>query len=103
MKRSAPFLHVDENIDINTGLEYWFTPPQGGKPAKAYKQFLITLSAIFPLTIVIPWLLQPLFLWLPTLDQFVIHHLVVAAGIVATVTYVVMPRYTRLVSRWLHS
>jgi antibiotic biosynthesis monooxygenase (ABM) superfamily enzyme len=103
IEKIRPFLQVDENIDIETGLEFWFTPPPGGKPAKAYKQFLITLSAIFPLTILIPWFLQPLFTWLPILDQFVIHHLVVAAGIVATVTYVVMPRYTRLVARWLYS
>ena len=54
-----PSLSTEEKIDIKTGLEFWFTPPPGGKPARPYKQFFVTLSAIFPLTILVPWLLQP--------------------------------------------
>jgi uncharacterized protein len=96
-----PFLLSEENIDIKTGFEFWFTPPPGGKPAKPYKQFLITLSAIFPLTIVIPWLLQPVFAWLPVLALPGLRQFVIAAVIVAIMTYAVLPRYTRLVSRWL--
>jgi len=97
-----PFLLSEENIDIKTGFEFWFTPPPGGKPAKPYKQFLITLSAIFPLTIVIPWLLQPVFAWLPVLALPGLRQIVIAAVIVAIMVYAVMPRYTRLVSRWLY-
>jgi antibiotic biosynthesis monooxygenase (ABM) superfamily enzyme len=97
-----PFLRSEENIDIKTGFEFWFTPPPYGKPAKPYKQFLVTLSAIFPLTIVVPWLLQPIFAWLPVLALPVLRHFVIAAAIVAIMTYAVMPRYTRLVSRWLY-
>jgi antibiotic biosynthesis monooxygenase (ABM) superfamily enzyme len=32
-----------------------------------------------------------------------VRQLVIAALIVAIMTYVVMPRYTRLISRWLYS
>lgn len=102
VEQIRPFLNEDEAIDIKTGLEFWFTPPPGGKQAQPYKQFLITLSVIFPLTILVPWLLRPLFKWLPMLALPVISHLLVAAAIVAIVTYVIMPRYTRLVSRWLY-
>lgn len=98
-----PFLRTEEDIDIKAGVEFWFTPPPGGKQAKPYKQFLITLSVIFPLTIIVPWLLQPVFGWLPVLALPVIRHLVIAAAIVAIVVYVVMPRYTRLVAKWLYS
>ena len=97
-----PFLRSDENIDIKTGFEFWFTPPAGGKPAKPYKQFLVTFSAILPLTIQVPWLLQPLFAWLPTLGLPIIRHFFIAAAIVAIMIYGVMPRYTRLVLRWLY-
>ena len=31
------------------------------KHATPYKQFLLTLSAIFPVTILVPWVLRPLF------------------------------------------
>ena len=93
-----PFLRAQEDIDIKTGVEFWFTPPSGAKAAKPYKQFLITLSVIFPLTIIVPWLLQPVFNWFPVLALPVMRHLLIAAAIVALVVYVVMPRYTRLVS-----
>ena len=102
IEKIRPFLVSEEKIDIKTGFEFWFTPPPGGKPAKPYKQFLITLSAIFPLTIVVPWLLQPVFTWLPALALPGLRHLVIAAAIVAVMIYAVMPRYTRLVSHWLY-
>jgi antibiotic biosynthesis monooxygenase (ABM) superfamily enzyme len=98
-----PFLQADESVDIETGLEFWFTPPPGRRSAKPYKQFLITLSAIFPLTVVIPSVLQPLFSAIPVLSLPGVGHLIVAAIIVGLMTYVVMPPYARLVSRWLYS
>ena len=101
VRKIRPFLHSEENIDIKTGLEFWFTPPPGGKPAKPYKQFLVTFSAILPLTILVPWLLQPLFARYPTLALPLISQFIVAAAIVGIMTYVVMPHYTRLVARWL--
>ena len=96
-----PYLVTQEDVEIKSGIEFWFTPPPGGKLAKPYKQFLVTLSVIFPLTMIIPWLLQPLFGWIPLLGLFGIRHLATAAVIVGIVVYIVMPRYTRLVSRWL--
>jgi len=101
--RIRPLLLDDESIDIRTGLEFWFTPPAGGRHAMPYKQFLVTLSVIFPLTIVVPWLLRPLFAWLPVLTTPGVQHLIIAALIVGAVTWLIMPYYTRLISRWLYS
>src|SRR5436190_8423058 len=67
VQKVRPFLQTDEDVDIKTGFKFWFTPPPASRPAKPYKQFLITLSAIFPLTVAVPWLLQPLFQWAPLL------------------------------------
>jgi antibiotic biosynthesis monooxygenase (ABM) superfamily enzyme len=103
VERIRPYLVADESIDIETGLEFWFTPPPGGKPAKPYKQFLITLSAIFPLTIIVPLVLRPLFWTLPVLSLPGVSHFIVAAIIVALMTYIVMPPYARRVSHWLYS
>jgi antibiotic biosynthesis monooxygenase (ABM) superfamily enzyme len=94
-------LRAPEAIDVKTSFEFWFTPPPAGKPAKPYKQFLVTLSAIFPLTIIVPWALQPGFSWAPFLAMPGIRHLAIAAVIVALMVYVIMPRYTRAVSHWL--
>ncbi len=50
----VPFLSRDEQRQTVTGLEFWFRPEPGLKPAKRYKQFLLTLSVIFPLTMAVP-------------------------------------------------
>lgn len=101
VEKIRPYLHTPEVIDIKTGLEFWFTPTATNKTAAPYKQFLITLSAIFPLTIVVPWALQPLFAALPQLGFPGVRAFLIAAIIVALMVYVIMPRYTRLVARWL--
>ncbi|MCY1236357.1 Antibiotic biosynthesis monooxygenase [compost metagenome] len=102
LTQAEPHLLAAEEIEIQTGLEYWFTPPIT-KPlhAKPFKQFLVTLSAIFPLTVVVPWALRPAVRWLPPLGWPVLNNFIVATIIVALMVYVVMPRYTRMVAGWL--
>jgi uncharacterized protein len=102
VEKIQPFMRAGEEIEIKTGFEFWFTPPAGGRHAKPYKQFLVTLSAIFPLTVIVPWLLQPVFTGLPILALPLISELVVAVVIVGVMTWIVMPHCTRLVSRWLY-
>ena len=102
IQKVAPLLASAERIEIKTGLEFWFTPPPGHHQAKPYKQFLLTFSAIFPLTIVVPWALQPMFGHLPLLGGFVVSKLLIAAAIVGLMTYVIMPHYTRFVANWLY-
>lgn len=96
-----PLLNEDERIDIRTGLEFWFTPP-AHKVAPAYKQFLITLSAIFPLSFLIPQLLSPALTAVPFLAIPFIKAFITSLLIVALMTFVIMPRYVRLVARWLY-
>jgi antibiotic biosynthesis monooxygenase (ABM) superfamily enzyme len=103
IEQVAPLLEHREDIEIKTGLEFWFTPPTPGqKHPRPYKQFLVTLSAIFPLTIVVPWVLKPLVQMAPALSLPGVGNLIVSAAIVGLMTYVIMPRYTRLLARWLY-
>lgn len=97
-----PFLNEDEKIDIRTGLEFWFTPPQGQPVAPPYKQFLITLSAIFPLSFLIPQVLAPVSDFIPFLGVPLVKAFLASLLIVGLMTFVIMPRYVRLVSRWLY-
>jgi antibiotic biosynthesis monooxygenase (ABM) superfamily enzyme len=97
-----PLLVSGETIEIKTGLEFWFTPPRGHRAARPYKQFLVTFSAIFPLTVVVPGALQPLFAALPWLGRPIISNFLVAASIVGLMTYLIMPRYVRLLAHWLY-
>lgn len=97
--------HLLEKADryvIQTGLDFWFAPP-AAKPPVRWKQFLVTLSAIFPLTVVVPWALSGLLAPWHGLAGMLTSKLLVATCIVYLMVYVIMPRYTRLVSRWLFS
>ena len=96
-----PYLHRAEDVDIRTGFEFWFTPTAIAKHARPWKQYLVTLSAIFPLTVVVPFILEPLLRWTPVLALPGVRQLLVAAIIVALMVYVIMPRYTRAIASWL--
>lgn len=102
IERVEPLLARGERIEVTTGLEYWFTP-QGPeqKKARPFKQFLVTLSAIFPLTVIVPWMFGPLFEAAPLLAQPLLARFLIAVAIVFLMVYVIMPRYTRLVAGWL--
>lgn len=102
LEQAQQWLATVESTEIETGLEYWFTPsdvvPLRAKP---YKQFLITLSAIYPLTIVIPWLLSPIMHSATMQNWPLANGLLNVIVIVYLMVYVVMPRYTRSVAGWL--
>lgn len=83
-----------------TGLETWFTLPNqpGLAPPPRYKMFILTWAIIFILIngmnrFVVP-LLKPLPPWVATL--------IVTGLMVFLITYVVMPRITKLFAKWLY-
>lgn len=100
---AQPHLEIPEDLEIQTGMEYWFTPQSPKQAhAKPFKQFLVSLSAIYPLIVVVPWSLQPLFNAIPLLAHPLAAKFVTAVIVVLLMVYVVMPRYTRLVAAWLY-
>jgi antibiotic biosynthesis monooxygenase (ABM) superfamily enzyme len=103
LEEAEQFFERGEKIDIKTGLEFWFTPPPPAQKHPApYKQFLVTLSVVFPLTLVVPWALRPLFDAMPALGLPGISNLLISSVIVGLMTYVIMPHYTRLIAKWLY-
>ncbi|WP_413176416.1 antibiotic biosynthesis monooxygenase [Anabaena azotica] len=82
-----------------SGLEAWFSLP--GKPLKTpprYKTALLTWAVVYVLINLLNRLLTPLLANLPPL----IISLIISAIMVVLLTYVVMPRVTRLFSSWLY-
>jgi uncharacterized protein len=100
--KAFPRLASEDRVEIKTGLEFWFTPPSKEQRAPPYKQFLVTLSAIYPLTILVPLLLVPVFDRIPLLGNLLVRQFIMDAAIVALITYAIMPRYTRLIAKWLY-
>ena len=106
---AKPLLARRTEVDIQTGLDFWFTPPASPtsltaqpKQAKPYKQFLVVLSAIYPLTLLVHWLLTPLAQAVPIFGEAYIRGLLDAVIIVGFLTFLIMPHYTRLLARWLY-
>lgn len=98
----APMLDADEKVETRTGLEFWFHPGPGQPPARRYKQFLLTLSVIYPLTMLVPAVVHRVLAPVPVLSTYWLEHLVASVAIVGLMVYLVMPRYTRLTARWLY-
>ena len=100
LRESRPLLHEEERVHVLTGLETWFTlPTKPGEPAPPrYKMAIVTWLAIFPIVTLIFSLFGQWLALLPTL----LRTLVFTAVMVTLMTYVVMPRMTRLFSFWLY-
>jgi uncharacterized protein len=87
-------------VSILTGLETWFTLPQqpGLSPPPRYKMMVISGITIYVLINLINVLIVPLLQPLPPL----LRTLVVTLLMVAIMTYVAMPRMTKLFAGWLY-
>lgn len=100
MNEATSFLADIENIEVKSGIDYWFTPPTITRSPPRWKQWMITTSVIWPLTMLVPWATGPVFGAVPILNTYGVRHLLLASIIVGLVVYVVMPRYVRLLSSW---
>lgn len=99
LAKLQPLTRGETKTQVLTGMEYWFTLPNQGQvmPAR-YKMVLLSWLGLFPMSLVVALFLQePLaFIALPV--RIALTNLV----LLALMTYVVMPRLTRLFKRWLY-
>ncbi|MUG95071.1 antibiotic biosynthesis monooxygenase [Scytonema sp. UIC 10036] len=100
IERLQPLIEKPENVQTMTGLETWFTLSE--KPLKAppprYKMALITWLGVFVTLGIVSRLLAPLLSGLPVL----LNQLITTGLVVALLTYLVMPRLTKLFQPWLY-
>lgn len=102
IEKAQPLFVTGDDFFISSGLDFWFTP--AGAKAKVpvrWKQYLATWSAIYPLVLAVPLIVAPVLRLLGASDNYLLRTLVVSGAIVFLMIYVVMPRYTRLIERWL--
>ncbi|MDT8896567.1 antibiotic biosynthesis monooxygenase [Halomonas sp. I1] len=97
-----PALQQEEAIEIHSGIDYWFTAPAAKRQQPVrWKQWVVTTAVIWPLTMIVPILWQPVLSFIPQLDIWGVRNGLFAATIVGLVVYVVMPRVVRLVAGWM--
>jgi uncharacterized protein len=100
LERAEPHVIGPMRTRFVTGLETWFTLPDrpGIPPRPPYKMALLTWLTIFPLITLVVVALDPL---LEKLD--LVPRLAVTTGLtVPIMTWLVMPRITRLLRSWLY-
>ncbi|MCA8932411.1 MAG: antibiotic biosynthesis monooxygenase [Rhodospirillaceae bacterium] len=89
----------DASFESLSGLETWFTLPGARtvKPPPRPKMATLTWLALFPMVSLLLWALGPVLAELP----FLLRTLVLTGLVTGLMTWVVMPRLTRLFARWL--
>ncbi|MDX1519083.1 MAG: antibiotic biosynthesis monooxygenase [Gammaproteobacteria bacterium] len=100
LRRYAEVTLGDDEQEILSGLETWFTLPGGQAvvPPPKHKMAIIIWISIFPLSIAVNYALRPLLDGLHIIWQIGIISLV----LVLLMTYAVMPVMSKLFHRWLH-
>lgn len=99
LERAKQLTVGDSKWQTLTGLETWFTlaTQQSIVPPPRYKMLIVTCIAAFPTLNVVNFLLQPL-KPLPLL----VRTLIATVVLLTLMTYVIMPRMTKLFAGWLY-
>jgi uncharacterized protein len=99
LERAEPHAIGPTRTSFVTGLESWFTlPGPPGTPPPPWNMALVTWITIFPLITAIVAATGPLLEGLPPVPRLGI----ITAVTIPLMTWVVMPRVTRLLRRWLY-
>lgn len=101
LAEAMPWLLSEDRYHVHSGSDFWFTPTGPGPAPKRWKQWMLSTTAVFPLTVLMPWLVHaiadPLALGL---------HDLLLKGVIATLisgvmVYCLMPTLIQLAGRWL--
>lgn len=97
LKKAERFREREPSYRMESGLEYWFAPPGGPASPPTWKMAIVTVLGVWPVSLLVPWLLNP---FIATLPQS-LQTLLVSIGIVILLTWAVMPVLVRILSPWL--
>ena len=97
LEKAEPFREKEPSYRLESGLEYWFASSIVPASPPRWKMAIVTVLAVWPVSLLVPWLLKPIMDNLPAaLQAFFI-----AVGIVVLLTWAVMPVMVRILRPWL--
>jgi antibiotic biosynthesis monooxygenase (ABM) superfamily enzyme len=89
-----------EHVSRSTGMESWFSlPDQAVAAPPKWKMAVVSFAAIWPLSILFNGLVVPAVVSWPLLLRASLFPL----GLVPLLTFLIMPRLSRLLRHWLYS
>lgn len=100
LERYAEVTIGEHEQEVLSGLETWFTLPGGEAliPPPKYKMLVIVWMSIFPLSVLLYYLLTPYLV-----DMHIVLQIAVTSlTLVSLMTYAVMPIMAKIFHRWLH-
>lgn len=97
LKEAESLMEGKPTYQLESGLEYWFQPSGGLNAPPRWKMAVVTVLGVWPVSMLVPWLLNPLIINLHPILQA----LIVAIFIVILLTWMVMPILVNLLSPWL--
>ncbi|KOS04764.1 antibiotic biosynthesis monooxygenase [Flavobacterium akiainvivens] len=99
IQKVNPLFKKTDNYKIKSGLGFLFETEI--KVPVRWKQFLVTWSAIYPLSLLIPLLLLPFLRLLNVPVNHYLDGLLISGCIVFLMIFLIMPNYTKLIEKWL--
>jgi len=103
IEKVKPLFVTGDTFKIKSGLDFLFLSEQGNQKVPVrWKQYLVTWSAIFPLSIIIPLIILPILSALRFPENRFLNSFVISGTIVFIMIYLLMPKYTKLIKKWLY-
>jgi antibiotic biosynthesis monooxygenase (ABM) superfamily enzyme len=97
LKKAEKLVESEPSYRLESGLEYWFMPQGTSAPPPTWKMAVVTVLAVWPVSMLVPWTLNPLIGRL----SMALQALFIAVGIVILLTWAVMPVLVRILRPWL--
>lgn len=97
LAKSSQMIQDAPNVQLLSGMEAWFTLPGPLKSPPRYKMATLTWVAVYVLLNTLTYVLTPLISVYPAF----VGQLLISLLMVVLLTYVVMPRITRIFYKWL--
>lgn len=100
LAEAAPMFAADAAWERMTGLEFWFDPPPGTRVPQPspHRMALVLIAVVFTLVLILNLVLGPFMTGWP----LPLRVLVTVCIQVGLMTYVIMPRITPLIARFIY-
>ncbi|MFC7518915.1 antibiotic biosynthesis monooxygenase [Herbaspirillum sp. GCM10030257] len=101
LKIAEPWLSHVDRFHVHREADFWFAPFTGRRQPKRWKQWMLSVIAVFPLSVIVPKQIGALAHWaMPSLPDLAAAA-VSALTISGLMVYLLMPFLVRLAGSWL--